>query len=41
MKTDNSVWKVKSIYPSFQIHLSPLDTESDDEIYVSIDLVVK
>jgi len=38
---NNSVWKVKTPYPHFKIHLSPLDISNDEEIYVSVDLVVK
>ncbi|ORX52231.1 hypothetical protein BCR36DRAFT_582732 [Piromyces finnis] len=38
---NNSVWKVKSLYPTFKIHLIPLDVSNEEEIYVSVDLVVK
>eukprot|EP00833_Pecoramyces_ruminatium_P017910 jgi/Orpsp1_1/1191942/evm.model.d7180000089539.1 len=41
LENNYTAWKVKSKYPTFKIHLAPLDINNDEEIYVSIDLVVK
>eukprot|EP00833_Pecoramyces_ruminatium_P013297 jgi/Orpsp1_1/1187329/evm.model.d7180000056898.1 len=40
LENNYTAWKVKSKYPTFKIHLAPLDINNDEEIYVSIDLVV-
>ncbi|KAG4084045.1 Serine/threonine-protein kinase [Neocallimastix lanati (nom. inval.)] len=41
LENNYSVWKVKSKYPTFKIHLVPLDINNKEEIYVSVDLVVE
>jgi len=41
LENNYSVWKVKSKYPTFKIHLVPLDINNEEEIYVSVDLVVE